>query len=383
MRAIARVLLTSTLIVAAATALWRYRSGPKEAAGPAARGIPVTAATTVSADVPIILRGLGSVVAFNTVNVQARVVGSIVKINFREGQAVRQGDTLVEIDPRPYQVALDQAKATLARDQATLASARKDLARYAKLQNQNFISQQQYTQTQSTVDADEATIKMDEAAIGAAKLNFDYSFVKSPIDGVTGIRQVDVGNLVQANAQTLVVVTQLEPIYVIFTLPESDALRVRTAMRGGTLPVLAYDSADEKEMAQGALDLIDNQIDQTTGTVKLKARFANSDRHLWPGQFVNAHLVVDTMRNAVTAPSVAIQAGPDGNYAYVIGKDDAVEMRPVKVTQSERDRSLIASGLQAGERIVTSGYSLLAPGMRVEVKEAPLAAPRETSDRRP
>jgi multidrug efflux system membrane fusion protein len=355
-----------------------YRLWPREnarPAGPAPQAIAVTAATTGTADVPVFLRGLGTVTAFNTVAVQSRVVGNIVRINFKEGQEVRQGDTLVEIDPRPFQAVYNQAKATLARDQATLVSARKDLARYAKLQNGNYISQQQFTQQQSTVAASEATIQLDEAAVEAAKLNLDYCSVRSPIGGVTGLRQVDIGNLVQANSQTLVIVTQIKPIYVVFTLPEAETLRVRTAMGYGTLTVLAFDQADRREVARGVLNLVDNQIDQTTGAVKLKAQFANADAKLWPGQFVNAHLVVETVKNGVTAPSVAIQSGPQGSYAYVIGQDGAVEMRPLTVVQTERETALIGSGLRAGEKIVTSGYSRLAPGMRVAVKEeAPAAA---------
>lgn len=368
MRALKFITFTA-LVLAALAAWWLW---PRGAGNPAARPapvIPVTAATTVTADVPVFLRGLGTVTAFNTVAVQSRVVGNIVKINFREGQDVRQGDTLVEIDPRPFQAVYDQAKATLARDQATLASARKDLARYARLQSGDFISQQQFTQQQAAVGSGEATIQLDQAAVDAAKLNLDYASVKSPIDGVTGLRQIDIGNLVQANSQTLVVVTQVKPIYVVFTLPEAEILRVRTAMTGGPLTVAAFDQTDQREVARGVLNLVDNQIDQTTGTVKLKAQFANADAKLWPGQFVNAHLIVETVKNGVTAPGVAIQSGPNGTYAYVIGPNDAVEMRPVVVVQTEHETALIGSGLRAGERVVTAGYSRLAPGMRVTVKQ--------------
>ncbi|MEF3366656.1 efflux RND transporter periplasmic adaptor subunit [Methylocystis sp. 9N] len=365
-----KIALAGAFLIALGGSYWFYRHwGGKPGEGPP-RPVPVTAAITQTADFPLILRGLGTVTAFNTVNVQSRLLGNIVKINFIEGQSVRQGDILIEIDPRPVQAALDQAKATLARDQAILVSGRKDLARYSKLLGQNYVSQMQYTQQQSTVDAGEATVKMDEAAVDSAQLNLEYSTIRSPIDGVTGIKQIDIGNLVPANSQTLVVVTQIKPIYVIFTLPETDTLRVRKAMQDGPLTVLAYDEADEKQIAQGVLNLVDNQIDQTTGTVKLKAQFANNDGSLWPGQFVNAHLVVETVKNGVTAPSVAIQSGPKGRYAYVIGQDDVIEMRPVTVVQTERQIALIGSGLRGGEKLVTSGYSQLAPGMRVDVKES-------------
>jgi multidrug efflux system membrane fusion protein len=359
-----------------------YWVWPRESAKPEDRtppAIAVTAASTKTADVPIFLRGLGTVTAFNTVSVESRVVGNIVRINFTEGQEVKQGNTLVEIDPRPFQAVYNQAKATLARDQATLVSARKDLARYAKLQSGNYVSEQQFTQQQSSVAASEATIQLDNAAIEAARLNLDYCTVKSPIDGLTGLKQVDIGNLVQANSQTLVVVTQIKPIYVVFTLPEAELLRVRTSMTGATLTVLAFDQADQREIARGVLNLVDNQIDQTTGTVKLKAQFANADASLWPGQFVNAHLIVETVRNGVIAPSIAVQSGPNGNYAYVIKQDSVVEMRPLTVLQTEQDIALIGAGLQPAERVVTSGYSQLAPGMRVTVKEE---APPPSADKR-
>ncbi|QGN00184.1 efflux RND transporter periplasmic adaptor subunit [Methylocystis parvus] len=366
-------------VLAALGAYWVWPRESAKLASSVPPPITVTAASTTTADVPIFLRGLGTVTAFNTVAAQSRVVGNIVRINFNEGQEVRQGNTLVEIDPRPFQAVYDQAKASLARDQATLLSARQDLARYAKLQSGNYVTRQQFTQQQSTVAASEATIQLDNAAVEAAQLNLDYCSVKSPIDGVTGLKQVDIGNLVQANSQTLVVVTQIKPIYIVFTLPEAESLRVRTSMAGGMLTVLAFDQADQREIARGVLKLIDNQIDQTTGTVKLKAQFANADGSLWPGQFVNAHLIVETVKNGVIAPSIAVQSGPNGNYAYVIKQDSVVEMRPITVLQTEHDTALIGSGLRPAEKVVTSGYSQLAPGMRVTVKDE---APASATDKR-
>lgn len=357
------------LLVAIGAVAWLYRQHARESPPKPPRAIPVAVAAAALADVPIILRGLGTVTAYNTVNIQSRVVGNIEKINFQEGQKVRKGDVLVEIDSRPYQAVYDQARATLARDEANLASARKDLERYAKLQSKNFVPQMQYTDQLAVVAADEATIKIDHASVEAAKLNLDYCSIASPINGVTGIRQVDLGNLVQANSQTLVVVTQIEPIYVIFPLPETETLRVRQAMQNARLTVLAYDASDTKEIARGVLNLVDNEINQTTGTVKLKAQFANTDALLWPGQFVNAHLIVETVENGVVAPSVSVQTGPNGRYVFVVGDKDVVEMRPVTVLQTEHEVSLIGSGLREGERVVTSGYSQLTPGARVIVKD--------------
>ncbi|WP_442755854.1 efflux RND transporter periplasmic adaptor subunit [Methylocystis sp. JAN1] len=332
---------------------------------PAAAPVAVTVAQT--RDVPIILRGLGAVTAYATVDVKSRVAGNIVKINFREGQSVKAGDLLVQIDPRPYQAALAQAEGALARDAANLANARVDLERYQKLVKGNFISKQQYANQQATVSADEATIKVDQSAVDAARLNVEYCAIVSPIDGVVGIRQVDIGNLVQPNSQTLVVVTQIRPIYVVFTLPETDIDRIRTAMAARRLQVAAFDSRDERQVAQGLLTLIDNQVDQTTGTVRLKAEFDNKDLSLWPGQFVSAHLVLDVDRDAVVLPSVAVQTGPRGPFVYVVREDDTVEMRPVVVAQTERNMSALRSGVRRGERVVVAGQLNLTPGAKVTI----------------
>jgi membrane fusion protein, multidrug efflux system len=239
----------------------------------AAAAIPVLVATAEAKDVPIILRGLGSVQAFNTVSLKSRVEGAITKINFKEGQQVHAGDVLVELDARPYQAALDQANAVLARNQALLANAKVDLQRYANLLTKNYSPEQQYATQKSTVAQDEATLKDNQAAIEAAQLNVEYASIKSPIDGVTGVRQMDLGNLVQANSQTLVVVTQIKPIYVSFTLPEADIGTIRDAMAKAKLSVLAFAADDQKQIAEGVLDLVDNAVDQTTGTFKLKAEF--------------------------------------------------------------------------------------------------------------
>jgi membrane fusion protein, multidrug efflux system len=329
--------------------------------------VPVVTETVSTADIPVIIRGLGTVAAFNTVSVKSRVVGNVIKINFREGQEVKTGDLLVQLDARPFQAVLDQANASLARDQANLTNAQTDLARYAELLKHFNAPEQQVATQQATVTADEAIVNNDKAVIDAAKLNVDYASIHSPIDGITGIKQVDLGNLVQANSETLVVVTQIKPIYVVFPIPEVDIPRVRRAMGKSKLQVLAYDAADQKPIAQGFLDLVDNQVDQASGTVKLKAEFPNADEALWPGQFVNAHLVVETVTNGITVSSAAVQTGTSGRFVYVVKQNNTVEVRPVIVTQTESNVSLISSGLQVGEKVVTAGQSKLSPGATVVI----------------
>jgi membrane fusion protein, multidrug efflux system len=335
-----------------------------------AAAIPVLVATAEAKDVPIILRGLGTVQAFNTVSLKSRIEGAVTKVNFKEGQEVHTGDVLVELDARPYEAALDEAKAVLVKDQAALANAQTDLQRYAKLMTQDFSPEQQYATQKSTVAQGQATITNDEALIKAAELNVEYASIKSPIDGVTGIKQVDLGNLVQANSQTFVVLTQIKPIYVLFTLPEADIRRVREAMAKGQLTVLAFAASDEKQIAAGVLDLVDNAVDQTTGTFKLKAEFPNDDAALWPGQFVNAHLMLSVVQNGVNVPSAAIQTGPKGPFTYVVKDDSTVDMRPLTVIQTENNTALIGSGLKAGERVVTAGQFRLQQGTKVQVSEA-------------
>jgi multidrug efflux system membrane fusion protein len=366
---------TVLLVVAALALVWHARSVSVAAAksqaqaGPAA--VPVLIATAEAKDVPVILRGLGTVQAFNNAPLKSQVGGAVTQINFKEGQDVRKGDLLIQLDPRPYEAVLDQSKAALAKDQAALANAQTDLQRYSKLLAQNFTPEQQYETQKSTVAQDQAAVANDQAAINAAQLNVDYAAIKSPIDGVTGIRQVDIGVLVQANSQTLVTVTQIEPIFVIFTLPEANIAGIRAAMAQGQLAVQAFAASDEKQIAEGVLDLVDNTVDQTTGTVKLKAEFPNKDKALWPGQFVNAHLVLKLVHDGITVPSVAIQTGPSGPYAYVVKDDSTVDRRPVKIVQTDNNTTLVGSGLQAGERVVTAGQFKLDQGTKVQVSDKP------------
>jgi membrane fusion protein, multidrug efflux system len=370
MKVIVGSALAIIAVVAAVSVVRHHQREKAQTVGPAASqsgAIPVMAAPATAADVPIILRGLGTVTAFNTVAIKSRVEGNITRIHFSEGQEVKAGDLLIELDARPFQAALDQANANLARDQANLTNAQADLARFAQLLRSESAPEQQYTTQKATVAADEAIIKSDQAAIDAAKLNVEYATIRSPIDGIVGIRQIDLGNLVQANSQTLVVVTQIKPIYVIFSLPEANIPRIRSAMAQRKLTVEAYDAADQKQISQGVLNLVDNQVDQTTGTVKLKAQFSNSDEALWPGQFVNAHLVLEVVKNGVTIPAAAAQIGPNGHYVFVVRNDGTIETRAITVTQTENNVSLIGSGLRAGEQVVTNGWFKLTPGAKVIV----------------
>jgi multidrug efflux system membrane fusion protein len=348
-------------------------------AAPAA--IPVLAAKAEAKDVPIILRGLGTVTAFNTVTLKSRVEGAITQINFKEGQFVHKGDLLIQLDPRPFQAMLDQTQATLAKDQAALTNAKTDLARYSDLLKHSFAPEQQVATQTTTVQQDQAAVQSDEAAVKAAQLNVDYAALLSPIDGVTGIRQVDIGNLIQANSpQNLVTITQIEPIYVIFTLPESDIDRVRQAMKDGQLKVEAYASDDKSKLSEGVIDLIDNAVDQTTGTVKLKAEFKNADRALWPGQFVNAHAILKTVKDGVTIPSSAVQTGPNGSFTYKIDDQSKAVMQPITVVQTEGNNVLIGDGVKAGEQVVTSGQFKLQPGAKVEVADHIADAGQTLSD---
>ena len=332
--------------------------------------VPVLASTAESKDVPLLLRGLGTVTAYNTVNIESRVEGAITGISFKEGQAVHTGDLLIQLDPRPYEAMLAQATANVARDKAQLANDKVNLGRYSELLKRNYTPEQTVATQQTTVAEDQAAIERDQAALQAAQLNVDYAALRSPVDGVTGVRHVDLGNLIPSGtAQNLVTVTQIKPIYVVFTLPEADISRVRDAMTGGTLSVEAYSPGDVRKISAGKLNLIDNTVNQTTGTVELKAEFANDDGKLWPGEFVNAHLLLKTVHNGVTIPAAAVQTGPDGSFTYVVSDQSEAIMTPIKVQQTEANTSLIASGLKGGERVVTSGQFRLQPNSKVNIVE--------------
>jgi multidrug efflux system membrane fusion protein len=336
---------------------------------PAPPPIPVTAAPVQTGDVPVYLNGIGNVQAYNTVTVRFLVNGTLQKVDFTEGQDVKAGDLLGEIDPRPYQAALDQVIAAKARDEASLANARVDLLRYQKLAAESSVATQVRDTQAALVRQDEATVQNDQAQIEAAALQLLYTKITSPIAGRTGVRQIDAGNIVgTTNTTGLVVVTQLEPISVLFTLPEDDFSLVNKWMAQGPLTVVATSRADNKKLSQGTLLLINNQIDQTTGTIQLKATFDNKDHALWPGQFIDAQLLVETRHNAITVPTAAVQLGPQGTYAYVVKPDNTIEMRPIKVSSFDAGapQSLIQSGLSAGENVVIDGQVKLRAGMTVK-----------------
>lgn len=334
--------------------------------------VPVVTGKVEQKDMPIYLDGLGTVQAYNTVTVHTRVDGALVQINFSEGQGVKTGDLLAVVDPKPYQAALDQAKAQAALDDVTLK-------RQADLRARNVIDAQDY-------DTAVANAQKSKAAAEAAQVNVDYCSIKSPIDGRTGVRLVDIGNIVHASDQNgIVVITQMHPISVVFTLPEINLQSILTAGgASGGLKVIALDRANTATLDEGSLAVVDNEIDQTTGTVKLKATFPNNDLKLWPGKFVNARLVLTTRKDATVIPSSVVQRGPQGTYAYVIKPDKTAEMRPIKVGQTEENLTMVESGLQPGEDVVVDGQYKLQPGARVEMTSRPQQAQaRPTGSVRP
>ena len=328
--------------------------------------VPVGVATVKQGNFNVYLNGLGSVEAFYTVSLKTRIDGQIMQVNFREGQEVKAGDLLIVIDPRPYQVALDQAKANLVKDQAQLTNAKAQYDRNKVLYEQGVIAKQDLDTMEASFGTYEGTIEADKAAIKNAELNLTYCYIKSPIDGRVGLRQVDPGNYVTAAGGTaMLTITQLHPIAVLFTLPEDQLQQVMDHMRQGTLEVDAYSRDDQQKLATGKLLTINNQIDQTTGTVQLKAVFDNKDNALWPNQFVNAHLLLQTMDNAITVPASAMQRGPDGTFTYIVDPNNTVQMQTVQVTLTQGATVVIGKGLQAGQRVVTDGQEKLQAGMRV------------------
>ena len=342
------------------------------AATPAQSGVPpplpVSVATAARADVPVRLSALGSVVAFNTVTVRPRVDGQLMRDAFREGQFVQRGDLLAEIDPRPFEVQLEQAQGQLARDQAQLANALVDLARYRTLLSQDSIARQNVDDQAAAVGQLQGAIKVDQAAIDSARLNLTYTRITAPIGGRVGLRLVDPGNVISASGTTgLVVITQIEPIAVVFTLPE-DALRIvlpRIRSRAAML-VDVFDRGGVTRLASGKVVTLDNQIDQATGTVRVKAVFDNRDHALFPSQFVNVQMLADTRRAQLVVPAAAIQQGPQGAFVYMVSDGKAV-VRPVTVDLVDNERASIAKGLDAGDVVITDGIDRLRPGSRVEV----------------
>lgn len=359
------------LIVLAALAgagtYWFTRPAPR--AVRAAPAVPVTIAAAMSRDVPIYLDALGTTSAANTVTIRSQITGTLQQVNFTEGQEVKQGDTLAVIDPRPLQAALTQAQAKKAQDQAMLISAQKDLARYAELAKKDFATQQSLDQQQARVDQLKATIEADQGAIDNAQTQLSYATITAPFSGRVGFRQVDAGNIVHpTDANPLTVLTQIKPAMVIFTLPQKNLGDVREAMLRGPVNVLAYDQDGARELARGELMLIDNQIDQQTSTIRLKARFPNDDSRLWPGEFVRIRAQIDARQHVVTIPAPALQRGPNGPYAWVIKADNTAEQRNLDAQTVDGDTVIVTRGLNAGENVVVSGQYRLQAGTRVEAR---------------
>jgi len=343
------------------------RSAPAPQAPTAPAAVAVVAASVQSHDVPIYLRGVGTVIAYNNVLIRSQITGQLVKISFHQGQLVKNGDALAQIDPRPYQAELDQAIANRDRDQAHLENAKIDLNRYTELAKQRSIAQQLADSQKAIVAQLVAIVKSDEAIIESAKVNLGYTDLTSPIDGVTGIRQMDIGNIIHpTDVNGLVDVTQIEPISLIFTLPEADFVPIQERMSQEAVTVFV-DSQDGKQLDQGRLNLVDNQIIQTAGTIRLRAEFPNQKHLLWPGQLVNARLLLDTRHDGLTVPASVVQQGPKGAYAYVIKPDNTVEIRPITVAQISDGQALINSGLKANERVVVDGQYKLQPGVPVTI----------------
>jgi multidrug efflux system membrane fusion protein len=371
MRSAWRIAFIAVPAIAAAGLGWHFLRAPAEAVSPARAAmapIPVTAGTVVARDVPIDLTGLGTVQAYNTVVVKVRVDGQIVKVNYVEGQDVKAGDVLVQIDPRPFQAALDQAKATKAKDEAQLATAQLDLQRFVNLGT--YATRQSVDTQRNLIRQLQATIQSDQAAIESAQIQLDYTTVRAPISGRTGIRLVDEGNIVHAtDTGGLVVITQLQPISVIFSLPDEQLRGVFRAMAKGPLRTVALARSDQQQLDVGTLSLVDNQIDQSTDSARLKATFPNPHHALWPGQFVTVRLRLETLHNAVTVPSTAIQRGPDGMYVYVIKPDRTVAMQPVTVAHMARHIAVVTRGLELGQKIVVAGQYRLQPGSVVQTRD--------------
>ena len=337
-----------------------------QAAGPP-RAVSVAVAPVQKQDVPVYLSGLGSVTAFNTANIKSRVDGQIMKVNFREGQDVREGELLIQIDSRPYEVQVEQLQAQLFRDQAQLRDAKLNLERYTALIPSGSIAQQQVDTQKALVDQLDGTVRNDQAQIDAAKLNITYCHITAPFNGRVGLRQVDPGNIVHASdTNPMLILTQLQPIAVIFTLPEDVLQRVAARMQHGTLEVDAFSRDDQTKIASGKLLTIDNQIDPTTGTAKLKAVFDNKDNKLWPNQFVNADLLVETKKNSTVVPTAAILRGPQGTYVYAMNPDKTVQDKPVTIALTQGDTTVVTSGVNPGDTVVTDGQDKLQRGSHIE-----------------
>ena len=334
------------------------------------QAVPVVAATAVQKAIPIQIHAVGNVEAYTTVSVKSQVTGVLTQAHFKEGQDVKKGQLLFTIDPRPFEAALKQAEANLARDTAQVRNLREQVRRYAELVEKQYVSREQYDQIKTNADAAEAVVDADKAAVENARVQLSYCYIYSPVNGRVGSLLVNEGNLVRVNdGAPLVVINQLTPINVTFAIPEQHLAEIKRRMASGRLIVAAKFPSDEGRPEEGFLAFVDNAVDRTTGTIKLKAEFQNRDRRLWPGQFINVALTLTTQGEAVVVPSEAIQVGPEGQYVFVIKQDRRVEMRPITIGQTQEGEAVIAKGLTAGEQVVREGQFLLGPGSRVDIKQ--------------
>jgi membrane fusion protein, multidrug efflux system len=368
-----RLILTVVLLALAlgGAAVWRFAGqttapASRLAQQPTAPPVPVTVTEAARRDFPIYVRGIGTVQAYNTVTVKSRVDGELQQVLFREGQDVRVGDLLAQIDPRPFEVMLRQAEAAKARDTAQLDTATRDFARSEALVDRGFTTRQTYDTQRNVIAQLQAALFADEAAIDNAKLQLGYARITSPLNGRTGVRLVDAGNMIRGNdSGGLVSITQLQPISVLFTLPQELLGDIVAAMRGTRLTALAYTQDSRRLLASGSLQLIDNAVDQATGTIRLKANFPNDDEALWPGQFVNVRLVLETRKDGLVIAGAAVQRNQDGTYAWVIRPNGTAEVRPIKIATIQDDDVLVSGGLAPGDRVVAAGQSRLRPGAKV------------------
>jgi multidrug efflux system membrane fusion protein len=372
------VLLTTVLGagVMGGLAYWHQsRAEPTaEAPAPPPEATPVVAGAVQNGPVPIYLRGVGTVIAYNNVVVRSQITGPLIKVSFKQGVTVRKGDLLAEIDPRPYQAQLDQAIANRDRDQAQIVNAQTNLDRYVPLQAKGFATGQLVDTQKAQVAQLEAMVKGDEAAIESARVNLSYTRLTAPLDGVTGIRQIDEGNIIHpTDANGLVDVTQIQPISLIFTLPETTFVEIQKEMAKGPVKVFAYSQDDKTKLDEGELLLIDNQINQTTGTIRLRATFPNGEHLLWPGELINVRLLLRMEPHGLTIAAGAVQQGPKGPYVYVVNPDQSVQPRPVKVAQIDEGNALIASGLKDNEQVVVDGQYKLQAGTHVKVLQGKAA----------
>jgi multidrug efflux system membrane fusion protein len=363
------------LVVAGAGYLgWRHyhdQAAAKAAANKPPQAIPATVAAAEKADFPVYLKGLGTVQPFNTVTVKSRVDGEVVKIGFKQGETVKEGDLIAQIDPRPYQAALDEAEAKRKQDESDLANARLDLARYTDLAKQNFATRQQLDTQAAKVSGLESQIKGDQGAIDNARTQVDYTRITAPISGRTGFRLVDQGNNVHASDTTgIVTIVQLQPIAVVLTAPEDNVVAINQALAKGEVQVIAQSSDGTKTLSTGKLALVNNEVDQAAGTIRMKASFDNTDNALWPGLSVSTMLLVETLKGVTVVPQDAIQHGPDGLFVYAVGPDDKVDVKPVKVSQQGNNRAVIAAGVSPGDKVVVSGQSRLQKGSLIKPAEA-------------